>query len=85
MSVVILDDYTQDSQEIEIGETYSLSQVMPTIVVDGVLVNYVVVNRSNGAYEYVAASLPEAKAVFHHFETESAPTFSGEDQPGSCH
>lgn len=85
MSVVILDDYCQDSQELEIGETYSLSQVMPTFVVDGVLVNYVVVNRSNGAYEYVAASLPEAKAVFHHFETESAPTFSGDMTSEPCH
>lgn len=86
MSVVVLDEYAQDSVEMEVGEQYSLVQLLPTVLVDGILVNYLVVNRSNGAYEYVAGMLPEARGVFEALENGHVAVV-GDTFPGSevCH
>ena len=40
---IILEDYIRDSEELDTTENYSLVLVRPTLVVEGVLVNYTVI------------------------------------------
>lgn len=68
MSTVVLDEVIQESELVVSGHVYDLVQVMPALLLDGVLVNYVVVDRERGSYDHVAASLPEARQVYEAFE-----------------
>ena len=71
MNVINLDDIFQDSEELRVGDNYSLVHVMPSMLVGEVLISYVIVNRSNGAYEWAGPALPEARVAFDSLERSS--------------
>jgi len=82
---IILEDYIRDSEELDTTENYSLVLVRPTLVVEGVLVNYIVVNRVTGAYEYVAGLLPEARNAILELEQFADAHVGDTETAEVCH